>query len=194
MIGVAILGSTGSVGEATLDVIARHPDRFRVVALGAHRNAEKLAEQCRRFSVSYAALADHAAADRLEVELRARGTATRVIRGADPLVEIASLPEVHSVMAAIVGAAGLRSTFAAARAGKRLLLANKESLVMAGPLLMQCVRASGATLLPIDSEHNAVFQCLPPNARSGEAPPGVKRILLTTGSWDARSRWIPRRS
>src|SRR5207342_2848871 len=153
----AILGSTGSVGEATLDVIARHPDRFRVVALGAHRNAEKLAEQCRRFSVSYAALADHTAADKLEVELRARG--------ANPLVEIASLPEVHSVMAAIVGAAGLRSTFAAARAGKRLLLANKESLVMAGPLLMQTVRNSGAMLLPIDSEHNAVFQCLPPNTR-----------------------------
>ena len=179
MIGVAILGSTGSVGEATLDVIARHPDRFRVVALGAHRNAEKLAEQCRRFSVPYAALADGAAAARLEGELRSRQAATKVIGGADPLVEIASLPEVHSVMAAIVGAAGLRSTFAAAHAGKRLLLANKESLVMAGPLLMQCVRAAGATLLPIDSEHNAVFQCLPPNARSGEAPPGVKRILLT---------------
>ena len=179
MIGVAILGSTGSVGEATLDVIARHPDRFRVVALGAHRNVEKLAEQCRRFSVPYAALADGAAAARLESELRARQAGTRVIGGADPLVEIASLPEVHSVMAAIVGAAGLRSTFAAARAGKRLLLANKESLVMAGPLLMQTVRAAGSMLLPIDSEHNAVFQCLPPSARSGEAPPGVKRILLT---------------
>jgi len=179
VIGVAILGSTGSVGEATLDVIARHPDRFRVVALGAHRNAEKLADQCRRFSVPYAALADSAASARLEGELRARQAPTRVIGGEDALVEIASLAEVHSVMAAIVGAAGLRSTFAAAHAGKRLLLANKESLVMAGPLLMQCVRNSGATLLPIDSEHNAVFQCLPPNARSGEAPPGVKRILLT---------------
>jgi 1-deoxy-D-xylulose-5-phosphate reductoisomerase len=179
VIGVAILGSTGSVGEATLDVIARHPDRFRVVALGANRNAEKLADQCRRFSVPYAALADSAASARLEGELRARQAPTRVIGGADPLTEIASLPEVHSVMAAIVGAAGLRSTFAAARAGKRLLLANKESLVMAGPLLMRCVRDAGATLLPIDSEHNAVFQCLPPNARSGEAPPGVRRILLT---------------
>ncbi len=179
MIGVAILGSTGSVGEATLDVIARHPDRFRVVALGAHRNVEKLADQCRRFAVPYAALADSAAAARLEGELRARQAPTRVIGGPDPLTEIAGLPEVHSVMAAIVGAAGLRSTFAAARAGKRLLLANKESLVMAGPLLMQSVRASGATLLPIDSEHNAVFQCLPPNTRGGEAPPGVKRILLT---------------
>jgi 1-deoxy-D-xylulose-5-phosphate reductoisomerase len=177
--GVAILGSTGSVGEHTLDVVARHPDRFRVVALGANRNVEKLADQCARFSVPFAALADPAAAARLEGELRARKAPTRVIGGADALVEIAALPEVDSVMAAIVGAAGLRSTLAAARAGKRLLLANKESLVMAGPLLMQIVRNSGATLLPIDSEHNAVFQCLPPNSRCGEAPPGVKKILLT---------------
>ena len=177
--GVAILGSTGSVGEHTLDVVARHPDRFRVVALGAHRNVEKLADQCLRFAVPYAALADTAAAARLEIELRARKAPTCVIGGADALDEIASMPEVDSVMAAIVGAAGLRSTLAAARAGKRLLLANKESLVMAGPLLMQIVRSSGATLLPIDSEHNAVFQCLPPNSRCGDAPPGVKKILLT---------------
>jgi 1-deoxy-D-xylulose-5-phosphate reductoisomerase len=177
--GVAILGSTGSVGEHTLDVIARHPARFRVVALGANRNVEKLADQCLRFSVQYAALADPAAAARLEDELRARKAPTRVIGGVDALVEIAALPEVDSVMAAIVGAAGLKSTLAAARAGKRLLLANKESLVMAGPLLMQTVRNCGATLLPIDSEHNAVFQCLPPNTRCGEAPPGVKKILLT---------------
>jgi 1-deoxy-D-xylulose-5-phosphate reductoisomerase len=177
--GVAILGSTGSVGEHTLDVIARHPDRFRVVALGAHRNVEKLADQCLRFNVPFAALADPTAAARLEGELRARKAPTQVLGGADALAEIAALPEVDSVMAAIVGAAGLRSTLAAARAGKRLLLANKESLVMAGPLLMQIVRSAGATLLPIDSEHNAVFQCLPPNTRYGEAPPGVKRILLT---------------
>jgi 1-deoxy-D-xylulose-5-phosphate reductoisomerase len=179
MSGVAILGSTGSVGENTLDVISRHPDRFRVVALGAHRNVEKLAEQCLRFAVPYAALADTAAAAGLTAALRARGAATQVLSGSDALVDIASLPEVDSVMAAIVGAAGLRSTLAAARAGKRLLLANKESLVMAGPLLMQIVRASGATLLPIDSEHNAVFQCLPHGAPCGEAPRGVKRILLT---------------
>jgi 1-deoxy-D-xylulose-5-phosphate reductoisomerase len=177
--GVAILGSTGSVGENTLDVVARHPDRFRVVALGANRNVEKLAEQCQRFAVPYAALADTSAAARLEAELRRRQAPTRVLTGEDGLVAIAQLPEVHSVMAAIVGAAGLPSTLAAARAGKRLLLANKESLVMAGPLLMRTVRESGATLLPIDSEHNAVFQCLPPSARSGEAPPGVRRILLT---------------
>ncbi len=177
--GVAILGSTGSVGENTLDVIARHPDRFRVVALGAHRNVEKLADQCQRFAVPFAAMADAAAAARLESQLRARQAPTRVIAGADGLEEIARLPEVHSVMAAIVGAAGLPSTLAAARAGKRLLLANKESLVMAGPLLMRTVRESNATLLPIDSEHNAVFQCLPPTARTGEAPPGVRKILLT---------------
>jgi 1-deoxy-D-xylulose-5-phosphate reductoisomerase len=177
--GVAILGSTGSVGEHTLDVIARHPDRFRVVALGANRNVDRLAEQCARFGVPYAALADGSAAAALESALRARGAATRVLAGVDALVQIAALPEVDHVMAAIVGAAGLPSTLAAARAGKRLLLANKESLVMAGPLLMKIVRDSGATLLPIDSEHNAVFQCLPRDARCGEAPRGVKRILLT---------------
>jgi 1-deoxy-D-xylulose-5-phosphate reductoisomerase len=179
MIGVAILGSTGTVGENTLDVIARHPDRFRVIALGAHRNASKLAEQAMRFRVPYAALADESAAARLEKELRARGATTRVVAGSQALEEIARLPEVDSVMAAIVGAAGLRSTLAAAAAGKRLLLANKESLVMAGPLLMHTVRESGATLLPIDSEHNAVFQCLPRNSAPGTVPPGVKRILLT---------------
>jgi 1-deoxy-D-xylulose-5-phosphate reductoisomerase len=177
--GVAILGSTGSVGEHTLDVIARHPDQFRVAALGANRNVDRLAEQCARFDVPYAALADASAAAGLEAALRARGARTRVLAGAESLVEIAALPEVDHVMAAIVGAAGLPSTLAAARAGKRLLLANKESLVMAGTLLMQIVRDSGATLLPIDSEHNAVFQCLPRDARCGEAPRGVKRILLT---------------
>jgi 1-deoxy-D-xylulose-5-phosphate reductoisomerase len=177
--GVAILGSTGSVGEHTLDVIARHPDRFRVAALGAHRNAARLAEQAVRFSAPCVALADSAAAAQLEKELRARGATTRVLAGPGALEEIATLPDVDSVMAAIVGAAGLRSTLAAARAGKRLLLANKESLVMAGPLLMRTVRESGATLLPIDSEHNAVFQCLPRDAAPGVAPPGVKRILLT---------------
>ncbi len=179
MNNVAILGSTGSVGEHTLDVIARHPDRFRVLALGAHRNVDKLAEQCARFSVPYAAIADAGSVEKLREALRARKANTQVLGGADGLVEIASHPETHSVMAAIVGAAGLPSTLAAARAGKRLLLANKESLVMAGPLLIETVRASGATLLPIDSEHNAVFQCLPRDAVAGVSPPGVKRILLT---------------
>ena len=179
MIGVVVLGSTGSIGESTLDVLARHPDRFQLVALGAHRNAGKLAEQIRRFRPAYAAMADEQAARELVAELGTAGRETRVLAGAGALTEIATLPEAECVMAAIVGAAGLRSTLAAARAGKRLLLANKESLVMSGPLLMDAVRASGATLLPIDSEHNAIFQCLPAGSRTGETPKGVRRILLT---------------
>jgi 1-deoxy-D-xylulose-5-phosphate reductoisomerase len=179
VIGVAVLGSTGSVGESTLDVLARNPDRFRVVGLAAHRNAVKLAQQIRRWKPAYAALADEAAAGQLKDLLGNSVPATRLLAGAAGVEEIASAAEAHTVMAAIVGAAGLRSTLAAARAGKRLLLANKESLVMAGPLLMQAVRASGAVLLPIDSEHNAIFQCLPPTARAGETPKGVRRILLT---------------
>ena len=179
MIGVVVLGSTGSIGESTLDVLARHPDRYRVVALGAHRNAGKLAEQVRRYRPAYAALADENAARELAAELGTAGRGTRVLAGAGALTEIATLPEADCVMAAIVGAAGLRSTLAAARAGKRLLLANKESLVMSGTLLMDAVRESGATLLPIDSEHNAIFQCLPAGSRTGEAPKGVRRILLT---------------
>jgi 1-deoxy-D-xylulose-5-phosphate reductoisomerase len=181
VIGVAILGSTGSIGESTLDVVARHPDRFRLVAIGANRNVAKFSEQIARYRPDYAALADETAASELRalMALRGAGGPTRVLAGAQALTEIAALPEVDAVMAAIVGAAGLRSTLAAARAGKRLLLANKESLVMAGPLLMEAVRSGGATLLPIDSEHNAIFQCMPHNLRVGEAPRGVRRVLLT---------------
>ncbi|HWF99392.1 MAG TPA: 1-deoxy-D-xylulose-5-phosphate reductoisomerase [Steroidobacteraceae bacterium] len=179
MIGVVVLGSTGSIGESTLDVLARHPDRFRVVALGANRSVRKLAEQVRRFRPPYVAMADEQAARELAGELGPDARSTRVLAGVGALTEIATLPEADCVMAAIVGAAGLRSTLAAARAGKRLLLANKESLVMSGPLLMDAVRESGATLLPIDSEHNAIFQCLPAGSRTGEAPKGVRRILLT---------------
>ncbi len=181
MIGVAILGSTGSIGESTLDVVARHPDRFRLVAIGANRNVAKLAEQIARHRPDYAALADETAAAELRSLLAQRGASgpTRILAGPQSLTEIAALTEVDAVMAAIVGAAGLRSTLAAARAGKRLLLANKESLVMAGPLLMDAVRSGGATLLPIDSEHNAIFQCMPNNMRVGEASPGVRRVLLT---------------
>ncbi len=179
MIGVTVLGSTGSIGESTLDVVARHPDRFRLVAIGANRNVTKLAEQIARYRPEYAALADETAAAELRALLRASSSSTRVLAGHEALTEIASLSEVDAVMAAIVGAAGLRSTLAAARAGKRLLLANKESLVMAGPLLMEAVRAGGATLLPIDSEHNAIFQCMPHNMRVGHVPSGVRRVLLT---------------
>ncbi len=179
MIGVAVLGSTGSIGESTLDVLARHPDRFRLVAIAANTNAAKLARQIRLHRPSYAALADEAAARELKALLGAEARGIRLLAGPGALEELAALPEVGCVMAAIVGAAGLRSTLAAARAGKRLLLANKESLVMSGPLLLEAVRAGGATLLPIDSEHNAIFQCLPTGAGTGEAPAGVRRILLT---------------
>ncbi|MFM1885086.1 MAG: 1-deoxy-D-xylulose 5-phosphate reductoisomerase [Pseudomonadota bacterium] len=178
-IRLAVLGSTGSIGLSTLDVAARHPERFDVVALGAGRNVARLREQCLRFRPRYAALADVDAARELEAELARAGLATRVLAGADALSALASGPEVDVVMAAVVGAAGLPSTLAAARAGKRILLANKESLVMAGPLLLDAVRAAGAVLLPIDSEHNAIFQCLPHGSSVGNPPVGVRRLLLT---------------
>ena len=177
--GVAILGATGTIGEHTLDVIARHPERFRAVALGARRDVGKLLAQCERFRPDYAALAEPQAAADLERALRQRGLPTRVLAGPGALEHIAALPEAPAVMAGIVGAAGLASTLAAARAGQRLMIANKESLVMAGPLLLAQARASGAMLLPIDSEHNAIFQCLPPGLAPGCEPPGVRRILLT---------------
>ncbi|HEX4388126.1 MAG TPA: 1-deoxy-D-xylulose-5-phosphate reductoisomerase, partial [Steroidobacteraceae bacterium] len=179
MIGVAVLGSTGSIGESTLDVLARHPQRFRLVALAANTNAAKLARQVLAFRPAYAALADEAAAVELRRLLGDAAPGTRVLAGAAALEEMAAASEVDCVMAAIVGAAGLRSTLAAARAGKRLLLANKESLVMAGPLLIDAAKCAGATLLPIDSEHNAIFQCLPSGTTPGVAPPGLKRVLLT---------------
>ncbi|MGE5153299.1 MAG: 1-deoxy-D-xylulose-5-phosphate reductoisomerase [Bdellovibrio bacteriovorus] len=179
MIGVAVLGSTGSVGVSTLDVVARHPDRFRVVALTANDNAERLAEQCRRFRPRYAAMANREAAGRLAGLLAGRAEGPEILAGVQGLEEVASLPETDYVMAAIVGAAGLPPTLAAARAGKRVLLANKESLVMAGALFMGAVAESGAELLPIDSEHNAIFQCLPSVFRRGLPEVGVERILLT---------------
>jgi 1-deoxy-D-xylulose-5-phosphate reductoisomerase len=178
VIGVVVLGSTGSIGESTLDVLARHPDRFRVLGLGARRNTERLFEQVMRWKPDYVALADRDAAGGFAARMAAAHAHTRVLGGEEGLVELAQLREAECVMAAIVGAAGLRSTLAAARAGKRLLLANKESLVMAGPLVMAAVAASGATLLPIDSEHNAIFQCLPRDG-TGAGERGVRRVLLT---------------
>jgi 1-deoxy-D-xylulose-5-phosphate reductoisomerase len=179
MKGVAILGSTGTVGEATLDVVARHPDRFRIVALAAHSNHEALFDQVARHRPAVAALADRVAAAKLAERLASAGIATRVITGPDALSTVAALPEAQAVMAAIVGAAGLAATLAAAAAGKQLLLANKESLVLAGPLLLDEARRSGATILPIDSEHNAVYQCLPAGRAAGAPPAGVARIVLT---------------
>jgi 1-deoxy-D-xylulose-5-phosphate reductoisomerase len=178
VIGVVVLGSTGSIGESTLDVLARHPDRFRVLGLGARRNTERLFEQVMRWKPDYVALADRDAAGGFAARMTAAHASTRVLGGEEGLVELAQLPQAECVMAAIVGAAGLRSTLAAARTGKRLLLANKESLVMAGPLVMAAVAASGATLLPIDSEHNAIFQCLPRDA-AGSGQLGVRRVVLT---------------
>ena len=179
MIGVAVLGSTGSIGESTLDVLARHPDRYQVVALAANRNVAKLAQQVIQWRPAYAVLADETLLPELKERIARAGVSTRVLGGESALLEIATLPEAQYVMAAIVGAAGLRSTFAAVKAGKRLLIANKESLVMAGPLLVSAARASGATLLPVDSEHSAIFQCLPPSTHAGESPKGVRRVLLT---------------
>jgi 1-deoxy-D-xylulose-5-phosphate reductoisomerase len=179
MIGVTVLGSTGSIGKSTLDVLARHPDRFRAVALTAHRDVEGLAAQCLAVRPDYAVMADGDAAAALRDRLAVAGLATRVLQGSAGLCEVCELPEVRYVMAAIVGAAGLMPSLAAARAGKRILLANKEALVMAGPLFMAAVRAGGAEVLPIDSEHNAVFQCLPPRFGDGLGGVGVRRILLT---------------
>ncbi len=185
MKGLAILGATGSVGASTLDVVARHPDRFRVVALGAQRSIGRLRELVVRFEPDVVAVADPGPAQELAADLARAGARTRVLAGADALTAIATLPEVDFVMAAIVGAAGLPSTLAAARAGKRVMLANKESLVMAGPLLMQAVHEGGATLIPIDSEHNAIFQCLP---RAAGACAGVRRVVLTASGGPFRNR------
>ncbi|MEI8298035.1 MAG: 1-deoxy-D-xylulose-5-phosphate reductoisomerase [Pseudomonadota bacterium] len=178
MKGIAILGSTGSIGQSTLDVLARYPERFEVVALTARARWQLLAEQCRRWRPQLAVLADPTHAAELRAALAAAGLRTEVLTGEAGLVVAATLPAAHIVMAAIVGAAGLAPTLAAARAGRRLLLANKEALVMSGRLLLDAVAANGAELLPIDSEHNAIFQCLPPT-RPGVVPAGVVRIWLT---------------
>jgi len=176
---VAVLGSTGSIGVSTLDVLGRHPDRFTVEVLAAATNDARLLEQCLRHRPRVAVLQSADAAARLAVGLRSAGSKTEVQVGAAALEACVALPSVDAVMAAIVGAAGLPSTLAAARAGKRVLLANKESLVVAGPLLIEAARGGGATLIPIDSEHNAIFQCLPPGVQTGLPGQGVRRVLLT---------------
>ncbi len=179
MKGLSVLGSTGTIGVNTLDVVSRNPRRFRIVALTANHDDVQLAAQCRQWRPDYAVMADADAAERLHASLAHCGLSTQVLSGCSGLEQVAALPEVHVVMAAIVGAAGLLPTLAAARAGKRVLLANKESLVMSGPLLIDAVRESGAELLPIDSEHNAIFQCMPAALNGGLESAGVGRILLT---------------
>ena len=187
---VTILGSTGSIGVNTLDVIARHPDRFRVFALSACSRIEELALQCEKFRPRFAALPDAAHAEALRTRLRAAGCQTEVLSGDTALSDIATDNGTDVVMAAIVGAAGLPSSLAAARAGKTVLLANKEALVMAGAIFMNAVRDSGATLLPIDSEHNAIFQSLPRHFANGLATVGVRKIILTASGGPFRTRPI----
>ncbi|PRB76487.1 1-deoxy-D-xylulose-5-phosphate reductoisomerase [Pseudomonas sp. MYb185] len=176
---ITVLGATGSIGVSTLDVVARHADRYAVFALTGHSQMAVLEAQCRQHDPLFAVVADAAQAEPLQQRLQATGLQTRVLHGVEALAEVAADQRVDVVMAAIVGAAGLSPTLAAVRAGKRVLLANKEALVMSGALFMQAVRNSGAQLLPIDSEHNAIFQCMPRNYANGLGQVGVRRILLT---------------
>ena len=183
---IVVLGATGSIGVNTLDVVSRHPERFEILALTAQRRADVLEQQCVRFKPRYAALGDAQAANDLQRRLRAQGVLTEVMSGPGALVELAAHPEATTVMAAIVGSAGLASCAAAARAGKRLLLANKEALVVGGRLFMEAVRDGGATLLPIDSEHSAIFQCLPEDRRAWRER--IDHIVLTASGGPFRNR------
>jgi 1-deoxy-D-xylulose-5-phosphate reductoisomerase len=187
MKGVTVLGSTGSIGVSTLDVIARHPERYRVVALTANRGVETMLSQCERFRPRVAVMADEASGRLLAKGLSERSIPTEVLTGLRGLESAAAMREADYVMAAIVGAAGLLPTLAAVRAGKRVMLANKESLVMAGRLFMREAQDHGAEILPIDSEHNAVFQCLPPEHARALEGGGVKRILLTASGGPFRT-------
>jgi 1-deoxy-D-xylulose-5-phosphate reductoisomerase len=180
MIGITLLGSTGSIGISTLDVLRRHNDRYRIVALTANRDVDRLFQQSLEWRPEYAVMNDSTAAQQLYERLQKAGcSSTEVLTGMEGLERVASLPQAPYVMAAIVGAAGLTPTLAAARAGKRVLLANKEALVMAGRIFMEEVHRHGAELLPIDSEHNALFQCMPAGVNKSLEEVGVTRILLT---------------
>ena len=185
--GIAILGSTGSIGRSTLAVIALHPERFKVAVLGAFNSWQAIVEQARDFNAETVVLVDEQAAACARAALRESGSATRVESGAQALADAVSAANVQMVMAAIVGAAGLASTLAAVRAGKRVFLANKEALVMTGRLLMDEVRRAGAQLIPIDSEHNAIFQCMPAGYLPGDAARGVTRVILTASGGPFRS-------
>jgi 1-deoxy-D-xylulose-5-phosphate reductoisomerase len=179
---ITVLGATGSIGVSTLDVIARHQDKYAIFALTAHTQIDKLAEQCLQFNPKFAVVGDAALAEQLQAMLRAGGSTTEAIYGVDALCKVSNDAAVDTVMAAIVGAAGLVPTLAAVHAGKKILLANKEALVMAGGLFMQAVADSGSLLLPIDSEHNAIFQCLPAgcgSSASASSNSGVEKLLLS---------------
>lgn len=187
MIGLAVLGSTGSIGASTLDVAARHQQRYRVVALTANRDLDGMFAQCQAFQPRYAVMADREQARKLAKRIEQAALPVQVLAGREAIEQVAALPEVDQVMAAIVGAAGLLPTLSAVRAGKRVLLANKETLVMAGRLFMREAERSGSEILPIDSEHNAVFQCLPTGFEDGPGSVGVRRILLTASGGPFRS-------
>ena len=185
--GIAILGSTGSIGRSTLAVIALHPERFKVAVLGAFNSWQVIVEQAREFNAETVVLVDPQAAASARAALREMGSKTQVESGAQALADAAGAANVEMVMAAIVGAAGLTSTLAAVRAGKRVLLANKEALVMTGRLLMDEVRRAGAQLIPIDSEHNAIFQCMPGGYLPGDVARGVTRVILTASGGPFRT-------
>ena len=185
--GITVLGATGSIGVNTLDVVSRHPDRFRVIALTANSQVARLYDQCVQFQPEYAVMLSADAAQQLDVKLKQAGLAVEVLTGVEGMEYVASLDHVDYVMAAIVGAAGLRPTLAAARAGKRVLLANKEALVMSGQLFMDEIQRNNAVLLPIDSEHNAIFQCMPPKHSNDLSAMGVSRILLTASGGPFRT-------
>jgi len=187
MKGVTVLGSTGSIGMNTLDVLARHPDKYRLVAITANTCLERVINQCIALQPQFAVMADENSADRLRTSLSNKAPDVEVLAGQEGLITVASLTETDYVMAAIVGAAGLLPTLAAARAGKRILLANKESLVMAGRLFMDVVKENNAELLPIDSEHNALFQCMPVNFQQGLVQSGVIRMLITASGGPFRT-------
>ena len=191
--GLTLLGATGSIGSSTLDVVARHPDRYRAFALTAHRAADALLALCVKHAPRYAVLSGLAEDAVLRRRFAEAGCKTELLFGAQALQQVAADPECDVLMAAIVGAAGLAPTLAGARAGKRVLLANKEALVMAGPFFMRAIRERGAELLPIDSEHNAVFQCLPQTAGKVSVS-AVRRILLTASGGPFRSTPIERLS
>ena len=176
---LTILGSTGSIGESTLDVVSRHPEKFRVFALAGHRQVDKLAAQCKQFRPEYAVVGDVGHAAELEKKLKQEGINTQVLYGAQVLIDVASADEVSGVMCAIVGAAGLPSALAAAQKGKTIYLANKETLVVSGALFMETARQNGATVLPIDSEHNAIFQVLPRDYTGRLNEHGINSIILT---------------
>ncbi|MDX2126147.1 MAG: 1-deoxy-D-xylulose-5-phosphate reductoisomerase [Aeromonas hydrophila] len=184
MHNLVILGASGSIGQSTLNVLRHNPGRWQVLALTAARSVEAMLRDCLEFSPRFAVMVDEAAASELAAQLKTHGSVTRVMAGPAALCEVAAHPDAHSVMAAIVGAAGLAPTMAAVRAGKRILLANKEALVMSGAFFMEAVREHGAELLPIDSEHNAIFQCLPEAIQRQPgfcdlAGAGISKILLT---------------